>query len=65
MLNISIIYGTGSWPPLYNELHFNTLIDVKNNPLKTPCFFRAIIPYCEHVGEYLQLLPINGDIKNL
>jgi hypothetical protein len=50
-LNINIFYGTGSYPPLNNELHFSILLAVKKEPLKTPYFFKAIIPYSEHVGE--------------
>tara|TARA_Y200000002_G_scaffold88114_1_gene70402 strand:+ start:611 stop:778 length:168 start_codon:yes stop_codon:yes gene_type:complete len=49
-LNIAIIYGTGSYPPLNSELHFIILLEVKNVPLKTPYFLSAIIPYSEHVG---------------
>ena len=37
----------------------------KKEPLKTPCFFKAIIPYSEHVGVCLQLPPNKGDIKIL
>tara|TARA_A100000164_G_scaffold218304_1_gene193678 strand:+ start:662 stop:886 length:225 start_codon:yes stop_codon:yes gene_type:complete len=64
-LNIDIFYGTGSYPPLNNELHFNILLAVKKEPLKTPCFFKAMIPYSEHVGVCLQLPPNKGDIKIL
>tara|TARA_B110000116_G_scaffold79366_1_gene68874 strand:+ start:963 stop:1205 length:243 start_codon:yes stop_codon:yes gene_type:complete len=38
-------------PSFKNELHFNILLAVKKEPLKTPYFFKAIIPYSEHVGE--------------
>ena len=48
-----------------NELHLIILLTVKYEPVKTPCFFKAVIPYSEQVGEYLQLLPINGDIRSL
>ncbi len=48
-----------------NELHLIILLIVKYVPVKTPCFFKAVIPYSEQVGEYLQLLPINGEIKSL
>jgi len=33
------------------------------NPLIDPCWSMASIAYCEHVGKYLQVAGINGEIN--
>ena len=35
---ISIVYGTGSYPPLENGLHLNILQAASKLPLSAPCF---------------------------
>jgi len=36
----------------------------KKKPFINPCFLNELIEYSEHVGVYLQLAPINGDMKD-
>lgn len=58
----SLIYGTGSCPCPPHGLQLATLFMVSHKPFKGPYFFKASIPYCEHVGVYLHEGPSQGEI---
>ena len=57
--------GTGSYPPLQNGLHLNTLLIVSILPFNAPWIFSASIAYCEQVGVNRQQGLLSGEINFL
>lgn len=56
-------YGTGSYPFPPQGLQLNMRLSDNQPPLKSPCFWSASKVYCEHVGVYLQLAGVKGEIN--
>jgi len=63
-IKIYIFYGTGSYPFPPQGLQDKNLLKARYVPLNGPYFFIASIPYCEHVGVYLQEERVNGEIAD-
>ena len=59
------IYGTGSYPEPPHGWHRKILLIVRYKPFTGPCFFRASMAYCEHVGVNLHDGGVNGDMQFL
>ena len=49
-MNHRLFYFNKSTPPFEKGLHFNNLLNPKNNPFNVPYFSKASIVYSEQVG---------------
>jgi hypothetical protein len=62
-INVRVsFHGTGSYPLPPQGWQRKIRFNVNQNPLKTPCFLNASIPYCEHDGTKRQFFGKNGEI---